>query len=342
MLWRSSRRWKFQRSRIGKLPAIAWCLNIDCSATSSVLPSSTAASSSSVRAVLGPQPRRLQRAQPVDDAAEHGEEQRLEHADGGGEQRHQRDVAAQPVAAGPDEGQEAARRQHRRAVGIGLDESFEGGKQRCLRARGKAGKGSGFAPRRPRGATAQCRAWTSARWLAQYGYAFVFVGALAEGESVLLVAGFAAHRGLLKLPEVMALAFVAGTLGDQICFYLGRRHGPALLARFPSLADARRAPAADAASGIPNAAILSVRFLYGLRTAGPIALGTLGVSRWRFALLNMLSAALWAVAFSLLGYQFGNALQWLLDDLRSVEEGVLAALLAAALVWAVWRRLRRA
>jgi membrane protein DedA with SNARE-associated domain len=177
--------------------------------------------------------------------------------------------------------------------------------------------------------------------LAQYGYAFVFAGALAEGESVLLLAGFAAHRGLLKLPEVMALAFFASTLGDQICFYLGRRHGPALLARFPSLATRieRLQPLLERH---PNAAILSVRFLYGLRTAGPIALGTLGVSRWRFALLNMLSAALWAVAFSLLGYQFGNALQWLLDDLRSVEEGVLAALLAAAVVWAVWRRLRRA
>jgi membrane protein DedA with SNARE-associated domain len=176
--------------------------------------------------------------------------------------------------------------------------------------------------------------------LAQYGYAFVFAGALAEGESVLLVAGFAAHRGLLKLPEVMSVAFVASTLGDQFCFYLGRRHGPTLQARFPSLATRieRLQPLLERH---PNAAILSVRFLYGLRTAGPMALGALGVSRWRFALLNLLSAALWAVAFSLLGYQFGNALQWLLDDLRSVEEGVLAALLAAAAVWAVWRRLRR-
>ena len=87
------------------------------------------------RAVLRPQLRRLQRAEPVDDAPEHGEQQRLEHADGGGEQRHQRDVAAQAVAAGPDEGPEAARRQRRRPFGIGLDEFFEGGKQRWLHAR---------------------------------------------------------------------------------------------------------------------------------------------------------------------------------------------------------------
>jgi membrane protein DedA with SNARE-associated domain len=177
--------------------------------------------------------------------------------------------------------------------------------------------------------------------LAQYGYAFVFVGALAEGESVLLVAGFAAHRGLLKLPEVMAIAFVASTLGDQFCFYLGRRHGQALLGRYPSLA-AHVGRIRPMLQRHPNATVLSVRFLYGLRTAGPIALGMLGVSRWRFVWLNMISAALWAVAFCLLGYQFGNALQWLLVDLRSGEEGVFGAALLAAVAWAVWRRRRRA
>ena len=60
MLWPSIRRWKFQRSRIGKLPASAWCLNSVCSATTQrCWPSSTAPSSSSVPPLLGPQLRRL-------------------------------------------------------------------------------------------------------------------------------------------------------------------------------------------------------------------------------------------------------------------------------------------
>ena len=176
--------------------------------------------------------------------------------------------------------------------------------------------------------------------VAQYGYGMVLLGALAEGESVLLAAGFAAHRGLLHLPWVMLVAFAASSLGDQACFYLGRRHGPALLARFPGLRTGlqRMQPLLQRH---PNAAILSLRFLYGLRTAGPIALGMLGVPRLRFALLNLLSAGVWAIGFSLLGYQLGNALQWWLDDLRRVEEGVLAVLLLAALVLPLawrWRR----
>ncbi len=48
MLCASISRWKFQRSRIGKLPASACCLIADCSATTAMLAVSTPASASSV------------------------------------------------------------------------------------------------------------------------------------------------------------------------------------------------------------------------------------------------------------------------------------------------------
>ena len=178
--------------------------------------------------------------------------------------------------------------------------------------------------------------------VAQYGYWVVFFGALAEGETVLLTAGFAAHRGLLQLPQVIGLAFLAATIGDQLAFQLGRRHGARLMARFPLLqTHSRRLQAL--LQQHPNAAVLSVRFLYGMRTAGPIALGALGVPQWRFVPLNLLSAALWATGLGLLGYQFGNAMQWLLDDLRAAEETIILGLLAAGLgvsAWWWWRHRR--
>ena len=174
----------------------------------------------------------------------------------------------------------------------------------------------------------------------QYGYAAVFVGALAEGESVLLAAGFAAHRAWLQLPLVMLVAFVAGTIGDQLFFFAGRRYGERLFKRFPTLArQAERV--APLLHRHPNVAVLSLRFLYGLRIAGPIALGALGLSAWRFIALNMLGAAIWAALFATLGYQFGNALQWVFDDLRRFEEIALLGLLLAGIGWTLWRRQRR-
>ena len=176
--------------------------------------------------------------------------------------------------------------------------------------------------------------------VAQYGYAMVLVGALAEGESVLLAAGFAAHRGLLHLPVVMAIAFAASTCADQFFFYLGRRYGPRMLARWPTL-QAKMQRVEPMLQRHPSAAIFGMRFLYGLRTAGPIALGTLGVPRWKFALLNMLSAALWAVSFSLVGYHFGMAVHRWAPGIHAAEEAVLATLLVAAVLLTLASRLRR-
>lgn len=174
----------------------------------------------------------------------------------------------------------------------------------------------------------------------QHGYWATFVGSFAEGETVLLFAGFAAHRGLLKLPIVMGLAFVASTLADQSFFLAGRTFGPRLVARFPSLgAQVPRVEKllARHATGL----ILSVRFLYGLRLAGPIALGMLGVPPLRFALLNMLGAAVWAVVIAGLGYQFGNLLELFVRDLKLFEEAVLVAILVVGACWWAFRYFRR-
>ena len=43
---------------------------------------------------------------------------------------------------------------------------------------------------------------------ASYGYLAVFFGTLFEGEIILVAAGFAAQRGLLALPGVIAIAIV--------------------------------------------------------------------------------------------------------------------------------------
>ena len=42
--------------------------------------------------------------------------------------------------------------------------------------------------------------------IADYGYWAVFIGCFLEGETVLLLAGFAAHRGMLQFEQVAAVA----------------------------------------------------------------------------------------------------------------------------------------
>ncbi|WP_213956518.1 DedA family protein [Variovorax sp. dw_954] len=181
-----------------------------------------------------------------------------------------------------------------------------------------------------------------AQLVSDYGYTAVFIGSLLEGETVLLLAGMAAHEGYLSWPVVVAIAFCGGTLGDQVLFHVGRRHGGAVLRQFPAMS-ARAEPVARLIRRHQNWLIVGVRFMYGLRLVGPFAIGMSEVSAKRFALLNALGAAIWAPLVTGVGYLFGHALKWLITDLGRYE--ALALLSVAAVVAAVlvvrWLRSRR-
>jgi membrane protein DedA with SNARE-associated domain len=173
--------------------------------------------------------------------------------------------------------------------------------------------------------------------IATYGYLAVAAGCLLEGETVLVLAGFAAHRGYLGLPEVIAVAASTAFAGDQFFFWLGRRHGEAVLQRWPSVA----AHAARVQALIERHQpwlIIGTRFAYGLRIAGPILIGTSAVAAPRFALLNAIGAVLWAAVVAASGWFFGQMVEVFLGDLRRIEHWLLLALagIGAAVWW--WRR----
>ena len=175
--------------------------------------------------------------------------------------------------------------------------------------------------------------------IASYGYYALFVGAFLEGETVLIAAGFAARLGILDLSWVIAVAFIASTLGDQLALLLGRWYGESLLQRFPILR--RKVPAVQALLDryhVPL--ILGLRFFYGLRIAGPFVIGMSGIPFTVFAVLNMAGALVWAVAVASAGYYFGMALEIWIANLKQFEEAVLAIILVVgAGIW-LWRRKR--
>ncbi len=182
-----------------------------------------------------------------------------------------------------------------------------------------------------------------AQLLQRFGYLAVFVGTLLEGETVMLMAGFAAHQRYLELPLVIVVAFAGGLLGDQCLFALGRWRGAQLLARFPGLQE----PAARASRLLERhetPIIFGVRFMYGLRTAGPLAIGMSRVTVPRFVVLNALGAAVWATLFSVIGYAFGQGAERLLGTVREYEKGALIALavLGCAIGLVHWLRRARA
>jgi len=172
---------------------------------------------------------------------------------------------------------------------------------------------------------------TIAQVVQDYGYPAVLVGTFLEGETILILGGLAAHLGYLSLKWVVACAFVGTLFGDQLFFLLGRRHGQAVLARFPSWK-----PRAERVFAIlerhQNILILGFRFVYGLRTVTPFAIGVSNVSYVRFAALNLIGAAVWASLIGLGGFYFGQALEAILGNVKRYEIALGGVIVAIAVV----------
>jgi len=174
-----------------------------------------------------------------------------------------------------------------------------------------------------------------------YGYAVLFVGTFLEGETVLVLGGAAARLGYLKLEWVIACACVGSLLGDQLWFWLGRRHGRRLLARRPAWQ--RRVDRVHALLERYEVALLvGFRFVYGVRNLTPFVVGMSRIGPGKFLILNSLGALLWSVVGAILGYVLTHAADTLLGDINRFELELLGVLAAMGLtLWAV-RKLRHA
>jgi len=174
----------------------------------------------------------------------------------------------------------------------------------------------------------------------RYGYAAILLGTFFEGETILVIGGFMAHRGYLALSGVILAAFLGSMAGDQLFFMLGRRHGPAVLARRPSWTG-RVHRVNGLLRRYQTLVILGFRFVYGMRTATPFVLGLGDVPAIKFLALNMVSALVWATVIAGGGYLFGHVLDAFLGDLRRYELLVLAGLAAAGAALWLRHRLKR-
>lgn len=165
--------------------------------------------------------------------------------------------------------------------------------------------------------------------LGTWGYAGLFAGVFLEGESILVLAGFAAHRGYLRLPLVILAAVAATLVADQGLFHLGRRRGASFLRSRPGW-EGRAARVRRLVAGHATLIALGFRFVYGFRTVTPVVLGVSGMNPWRFLPLNAASGLAWATAFACAGYFSGATLEYLLGDLRRHEGWIMGGLLLLA------------
>jgi membrane protein DedA with SNARE-associated domain len=176
-----------------------------------------------------------------------------------------------------------------------------------------------------------------------YGYAAILIGTFLEGETILVLAGLAAHQGYLVLTWVIIVAFLGSLCGDQLFFYLGRKHSQAVLSRRPAWKQ-KAEKVHKMMNRFQTPMILSFRFLYGLRTVAPFVIGMGPGSFKKFILLNAAGALVWAAAVASGGYLFGHALEVFIGKVKSYEIYIMGSVaIIGASIWVVhfYRRRRR-
>ncbi|EAB6136147.1 DedA family protein [Salmonella enterica] len=177
--------------------------------------------------------------------------------------------------------------------------------------------------------------------ITHYGYAALVIGSMAEGETVTLLGGVAAHQGLLKFPLVAAAVALGGMVGDQLLYLLGRCYGGKILRRFPRYhTKIRRAQ--KMIQRHPYLFVIGTRFMYGFRVVGPLLIGASRLPPKIFLPLNIVGALIWALLFTTLGYLGGEVIApWLHDLDQHLRHGVwliLAIVLVVGVRWWLKRR----
>lgn len=168
--------------------------------------------------------------------------------------------------------------------------------------------------------------------LKEYGYIILFIWSILEGELGLITAGLLVHTGDMDLYLSIFVAGLGGFAGDQIYFYIGRYGKKTIQTKLKS--QRRKFALARILLKKYGWSIVFVqRYMYGLRTILPMAIGTTGFSSKKFAIINFISAILWASITIIPVYIFGEEILEILAFFR--EHWYLALIMAMAFLIAV-------
>jgi membrane-associated protein len=176
-----------------------------------------------------------------------------------------------------------------------------------------------------------------------FAEAAIMVGVVLPGETALLVAGFAAHEGIISLVPMIVIAIVCAIAGDSVGYEVGRAIGPRLqqsrLGRF--VGEPRWQAGEEFLNRHGGKAVLLGRGTALLRALVP---GLAGMARMpylrTFLPWNAVGGILWGGACVTLGYVFAASLHRVAQYLAWGPVPIVVLVAAVVVVREVRRRRR--
>ena len=140
-----------------------------------------------------------------------------------------------------------------------------------------------------------------------YGYIGLFLYSLGGGFVALMAAAVLASQGKMDIGIVMGVAFVANFVGDTLLFYMARYHKNDMM---NYLRKHRRKLALSHLLMKRHGAwvIYMQKFVYGIKTLIPLAIGITKFPFVKFTINNFFAAIVWVVVIGLGSYVAGDVL----------------------------------
>jgi membrane protein DedA with SNARE-associated domain/membrane-associated phospholipid phosphatase len=156
--------------------------------------------------------------------------------------------------------------------------------------------------------------------LAHWGYYIIllmtfletsaFLGLLVPGESVVVIAGLLASKGVLELGDVIWAASLGAIMGDTLGYFIGHRFGEGFFLKYGRYFFFKQEYLTEARGFFDKHGGKTVffgRFMAWLRSFAPVVAGISKMRYSKFLGFNAAGGIAWAAIFSVLGYFLGNS-----------------------------------
>ena len=175
--------------------------------------------------------------------------------------------------------------------------------------------------------------------LETYGYIGLFLYSLGGGFVALLGAGVLSYLGKMDLATSMGVAFVANVLGDILLVYLAR-YQKSMMMEGLQKHKRKLALAHIYMKKYGSWIILIQKFVYGIKTLIPIAIGLTKYDFKKFIILNTASSVIWVFVVGLGSYYSGSALVKLAEMIGN--KPWIAPLILVVLAGGLWLYMEKA
>lgn len=159
-----------------------------------------------------------------------------------------------------------------------------------------------------------------------WGYIALFAYSFGGGFVGLVFAGILSYAGDLNLYICILVAGVSNFLGDQFLFFLARKnksYAKDMMKKYGR----KIAMAHLLMRKYGSFVVFFQKYIYGIKTLIPLAMGLTKYSGVKFSILNIFATALWACVVGYASYAAGEVILSSADEFKYVGLGIVAVIL---------------